>query len=120
MNAAEPEQDDFAAIVRDEAEPLWSAMACWETVAGLRLSYGWPIAIAREEVELLVAQRPFRLVSIGETERALALDAYHRYGRGSGHPAKLNFGDCFAYACAKANGARLLYKGEDFAETDLA
>lgn len=41
------------------------------------------------------------------------------YGKGR-HPAALNMGDCFAYACAQAHRARLLYKGEDFARTDLA
>lgn len=49
-----------------------------------------------------------------------ALEAAGRYGKVAGHPAKLNFGDCFAYACAKAAGAPLLYTGSDFAKTDLA
>ena len=49
----------------------------------------------------------------------MAAEAYVQYGKGR-HPAALNMGDCFAYACAKANGARLLYRGEDFAKTDLA
>ena len=52
-------------------------------------------------------------------ELAIALDAYQTYGKGR-HPAGLNMGDCFAYACAKVNDARLLYKGDDFARTDLA
>jgi len=42
------------------------------------------------------------------------------YGKLVGHPADLNMGDCFAYACAKVYGAQLLYKGRDFSETDLA
>ena len=50
---------------------------------------------------------------------SLAADAYARYGKGR-HVAALNMGDCFAYACAKAHGARLLYKGDDAARTDLA
>lgn len=45
--------------------------------------------------------------------------AYRRYGKGSGHPAKLNFGDCFAYALAASLDAPLLFKGEDFAQTDV-
>ncbi len=49
----------------------------------------------------------------------LARAAYRAFGRGSGHPAGLNFGDCFAYALAKARGEPLLFKGEDFARTDL-
>ena len=50
---------------------------------------------------------------------SLALDAFERYGKGR-HPARLNFGDCFAYAMAKQHGVPLLYNGEDFAQTDLA
>jgi ribonuclease VapC len=46
-------------------------------------------------------------------------DAYRKYGHGSGHKADLNFGDCFAYALAKASGEPLLYKGEDFSRTDI-
>jgi ribonuclease VapC len=46
--------------------------------------------------------------------------AYLRFGKGTGHPAKLNFGDCFSYAFAKQAGVPLLYKGNDFAKTDLA
>ena len=48
-----------------------------------------------------------------------ALEAAKLYGRTGGHPADLNFGDCFAYACAKAYRAPLLYKGDDFAHTDV-
>ena len=47
-------------------------------------------------------------------------DAHLRYGKGSGSPARLNLGDCFSYALAKRDGVPLLYKGDDFAHTDLA
>jgi ribonuclease VapC len=54
------------------------------------------------------------------TEQALiAREAYRDFGRGSGHPAKLNFGDCFAYALAKAKREPLLCKGDDFVHTDV-
>ena len=49
----------------------------------------------------------------------IALAASRRYGEAVGHPAGLNFGDCFAYACAKAYHAKLIYKGDDFSQTDL-
>jgi len=49
----------------------------------------------------------------------LALEASRRFGKAVGHPADLNFGDCFAYACAKAKGTRLLFKGDDFGLTDI-
>ena len=49
-----------------------------------------------------------------------AVTAFERYGKGRKHRASLNFGDCLSYACAKAHGAKLLFKGEDFAHTDVA
>jgi ribonuclease VapC len=49
---------------------------------------------------------------------AAALACYANFGKGR-HPARLNFADCLSYACAKAAGARLLFKGEDFAKTDV-
>ncbi len=49
-----------------------------------------------------------------------ALEAFERYGKGRDHPGQLNMGDCFAYACARALGVPVLYKGDDFARTDLA
>lgn len=120
MIAGEAEQDRFATILRDEPDLYWSAMVCWEAIAGLRSSYRWPVAAARSQVEEVTARLPLRLMPIGEAERAVALDAYERYGKGSGHRAKLNMGDCFAYACAKTHGAQLLYKGDDFTHTDMA
>ena len=50
---------------------------------------------------------------------AIAAEAADRYGRGSRHPARLNFGDCLSYAVAKDFGAPLLYKGDDFVHTDI-
>jgi ribonuclease VapC len=50
----------------------------------------------------------------------LAREAYRDFGKGSGHPAKLNFGDCFSYALAKATGESLLFQGDDFIHTDIS
>ncbi len=49
----------------------------------------------------------------------IARQAYRDYGRGSGHPANLNYGDCFSYALARSRREPLLYKGDDFGHTDL-
>uniref|UniRef100_B0T062 PIN domain-containing protein n=1 Tax=Caulobacter sp. (strain K31) TaxID=366602 RepID=B0T062_CAUSK len=59
-----------------------------------------------------------QIVTIGAPEQAAAIDAHARFGKGV-HTAKLNMGDCFAYACARTNGVPLLYKGDDFALTDI-
>ena len=118
--ANEPEAASFKTAIDQTEEPLWSAMSCWESIAGLCSSHGLVTQTARQLVEETAALAPFRIVPIDEAERSIALDAYGRFGKGSGHPAQLNMGDCFAYACAKASGARLLYKGNDFIHTDLA
>ena len=52
-------------------------------------------------------------------EAGAALDAFSRYGKGRGHPAQLNMGDCFAYAVAKTYRTALLFKGDDFSKTDI-
>ncbi len=67
----------------------------------------------------LVSAPPFELLAPGAREAQAAHAAFVTYGRGSGHPAALNFGDLFAYATAKAHGLPLLYKGDDFAHTDI-
>lgn len=107
---------------RMDEEPVrhWSPMSRWEGVAGTRLRLQSTAEAARLAVERVARVNGFVMVPIGQAEADIALDAFERYGRGSGHPARLNMGDCFAYACAKTNGARLLYKGNDFSHTDLA
>lgn len=117
--AGEAERASVAAAIEADHDPLWSAMTCWEAVAALKNSYGLTIAEARDEVERSAAMMQLRLVRIDGDELRAALDAFQRYGKGQ-HRAKLNMGDCFAYACAKLNNARLLYKGDDFSKTDLA
>ncbi|MES2755166.1 MAG: type II toxin-antitoxin system VapC family toxin [Pseudomonadota bacterium] len=119
MIAGEDEGPGFADVLTAGSDIVWSAMVCWETISALRRSHGFDHAHARRAVETVAEHAEFRLVEIGQNELPVALQAYQTFGRGSGHPAKLNMGDCFAYACAKTNGAALLYKGGDFALTDL-
>jgi ribonuclease VapC len=76
-----------------------------------------PIASRRFDEFVRVAN--LSVVTVTETQAAIAREAYRDFGKGSGHPAKLNFGDCFAYALAKSSGEPLLFKGNDFVHTDL-
>lgn len=94
-------------------------MSVWETVSGLCRSYAIPVPTARAQVRRFLNAGQFEFVVVTEREAEIALDAYAQYGKGR-HPAALNMGDCFAYACAKSNGAKLLYKGDDFTKTNLA
>lgn len=75
---------------------------------------------ARRLVDNLITEIGASEITITNVIGDGAMDAAARYGKAIGHPADLNFGDCFAYACAKAHGSGLLYKGDDFARTDLA
>lgn len=106
-------------MIEADRDRLWSAMTGWEVIAALKNNYRFTIESARVEAERVASALDFRMVEIGHRELSIALDAYRAFGKGQ-HRARLNFGDCFAYACAKANGAKLLYKGDDFAHTDLA
>ncbi len=75
-------------------------------------------AAAGEELDELLARAEVELVAVTPEQAVAARRAWRRFGRGN-HPAKLNFGDCFAYALASTTGEPLLFKGEDFARTDI-
>ncbi len=114
----EPEAALFAEIIEVAGDCLCSAVSVWESVAGLQHSYGFTVSAARAQVRLFLSAGNFAFVNIGEREFEIAAEAYERFGQGR-HPAKLNMGDCFAYACATANGAALLFKASDFGQTDV-
>jgi len=67
----------------------------------------------------LIAMSRIEIAALTETHARDAIDAYGRFGKCTRHPAQLNFGDCFSYALAKALDQPLLYKGDDFARTDV-
>ena len=116
--AGEPDADSLADLLESERSRLCSALSAWETIAGLCRSYTFSVPAARRHVMRFLEAGAFEFVGVGEREFEIAADAYAQYGKGR-HPAALNMGDCFAYACAKANRARLLFKGDDFAKTDI-
>lgn len=74
---------------------------------------------ARSALDELLRTVDPRIEPFTAEHATIARQAHRDYGRGSGHPARLNFGDCFAYALAKATGEPLLYKGDDFGHTDI-
>ncbi|PYX34927.1 MAG: hypothetical protein DMG80_00185 [Acidobacteria bacterium] len=80
-------------------------------------SPGWSSRIGR----LVLEARSVRVViePVNEAQARIARQAYRDFGKTSGHPAKLNFGDCFSYALAKTKGEPLLFKGQDFSRTDV-
>lgn len=79
----------------------------------------WAKPAAPTEFDAMVAELRLDIVPPSESQIAIARQAHRRFGKGRGRPAVLNFGDCFAYALAKELDAPLLFKGNDFARTDL-
>lgn len=96
-----------------------SAVVNWESARAIARKRKIMIEEAAAAVEMFMADYAIEAVSIGTAEASVAIEAHARFGKGQ-HDAHLNMGDCFAYACAKTNNARLLYKGDDFIHTDLA
>lgn len=76
-------------------------------------------AIARRRFDDLVRAAAIVVEPVTQAHAGIGRAAYRDFGRGSGHPAQLNFGDCFAYALAKANNEPLLFVGNDFIHTDI-
>lgn len=118
MIVGEGDADELADLLGADGQRLYSAVSVWETIAGLCWTYVFSISSARTVAQSFIELNDLKLVSIGERELELATQAYAEFGKGR-HPAALNMGDCFAYACAKANRARLLFKGDDFTKTDI-
>lgn len=115
----EAEADDFADAIEEHDDRCYCALGAWEAtwaIARLRKTTMQEATIA---LDSFVQTAGLRMVPIAQAEALAAIHAHARYGKGN-HPARLNMGDCFAYACARTNNARLLYKGDDFSQTDLA
>ena len=75
--------------------------------------------VASRRVDDVIAQARIQIVAVTEAHARIAREAYRDFGKGSGHPARLNYGDCFAYALAKEAGEPLLFKGDDFSKTGI-
>lgn len=73
----------------------------------------------RRALDVFIAEAGVEIVPVSLEQAQMARAAYRDFGKGSGHPARLNFGDCFAYALAQWLREPLLYKGEDFGHTDV-
>ncbi len=112
----EPEADDIEVALDDDAVRLMSTASCLEAAIVVEARFG---AAGGREFDLLVHKAQIELVPVTAEQAEVARSAWRQFGRGR-HEAGLNFGDCFAYALAASSGEPLLFKGDDFAKTDIA
>ena len=109
-------QQFHAALADSKQSPAMSVATLLETTIVVSRSKD---ALHREQLDELLADFSITIIPVSLVQGDFARSAHGKYGKGSGHPAKLNFGDCFAYALAKEMGQPLLFKGNDFAQTDI-
>ena len=112
----EPDAAFFARAIAASTSRLMSAVNFVESAVVIDASRD---PIASRKFDELVRQANISVEPVTFEQAQIARDAYRDFGRGSGHAAKLNFGDCFAYALAKTASEPLLFKGNDFAFTDV-
>ena len=112
----EPEAPAIAEIIGNASICRLSAASYLET--GVVIDRGRH-AGAGHHLDLLIEKSGIVIEPVTEAQARIARAAYRDFGKGSGHPAQLNFGDCFSYALAREKGEPLLYKGADFGHTGL-
>lgn len=111
----EPERRQFIDTIIDHGHPNVSASTYLETSTVVMLRFG---DAAGRGLDALIEDVGISVVPLDLAQAIVARDAFRRYGKGL-HEAALNYGDCFSYALAKTLDAPLLFKGNDFALTDI-
>jgi ribonuclease VapC len=101
----EDEAREFLARLQQTKTPLTSPLAVWEAAIAVARVLDLSIPEATEAVEDYLALIEIEVVAVPPATARIALEAFDRYGKGR-HPARLNFGDCFAYACAGISASR--------------
>ena len=115
----EADADALADTLEAAREAITSPIAVYEAVLGICRKRHASVEEATEDVRAFLDAAGVATLPITPAETEIALSAFSRYGKGRGHPAQLNLGDCFAYAMAKSHRTSLLFKGDDFARTDM-
>jgi ribonuclease VapC len=113
---AEPEKAQFAAILAREGGAKLSAASYLETAIVIDRARD---AVTSRNLDTFLAAGGVEIAAVTPSQARIAREAYRDFGKGSGNPAQLNFGDCLTYALAKETGEPLLFKGDDFSRTYL-
>lgn len=112
----EPEGVEFARIM-EFGRPLKMSAATYVETAAVIDRLRDPVQSRR--LDELIREAEIGIEPLTEAQALIARQAFRDFGKDSGHPAKLNFGDCFSYALARAVNEPLLFKGKDFSQTDI-
>jgi ribonuclease VapC len=111
----EPQRRKFNEAIESAEARSMSTASFLETSIILESRFG---ADGVRDLDLFIAKAQISLVSVDEEQAHLARDGFRKYGKGR-HPAGLNYGDCFSYALARSCDEPLLFKGQDFLQTDV-
>jgi ribonuclease VapC len=112
----EPEALAFMQAIKNALDCRMSAATFFETAIVIDSQFD---PILSRNLDEFIAESEIVIEPVSVEQARIARNAYRDFGKVSGHPAKLNFGDCFAYALATAMREPLLYKGNDFVHTDI-
>jgi ribonuclease VapC len=118
--ASEPDAVSFAHKLEAARQKISAGHVILEASMRLSTLLGLDPTVADQLVTRLLREAGISVVPITEEIAHIAVGAFERYGKGRNSETCLNFGDCLTYACAKAHGASILFKGDDFARTDAA
>ena len=111
----EPEAEPFALAIARDPKRLISTVTALETAIVIEAKKG---EFGGRELDLLIHQAKMEMVPMTAEQFEIARSAWRKYGKGR-HPAGLNIGDCCSYALAKVADESLLFKGDDFSQTDI-
>ena len=112
----EPDAESFARAIAGAKIRRVSAVNYVEAAAVID---GSRDPVASRKFDEFILDASFSIEEVTREQARIAREAYKDFGKGSGHPAQLDFGDCFAYALAKLRSEPILFKGQDFKSTDL-
>lgn len=116
--AKEPGRERHLAALKNASRRFTSSLAVVESVMVLSSIMSTTPTFTERVLRAFLEEHSVVILDIGDLTASEAIKAFEKFGKGR-HPARLNLGDCVTYACAKQHRLHLLYKGEDFARTDL-
>lgn len=115
----EAEAAHYVQCITTDNDPIISAASIVETSIVLRAMKKTPSDKAERWLDQFIEAAGIRIEPVTQEQARIARSAHRRFGKGTGHDAALNYGDCFSYALAKEMNAPLLCKGNDFPKTDI-